>query len=64
MQTIAGAAEMMARKLRNARPTARCSDIAERHYSSRLKVMADSDFRGMMEKVVIAARDRSIELGK
>lgn len=64
VQTIAGAAEMMARKLGTPDQLRDAVTSPNGTTAAGLKVMADSDFRGMMEKVVIAARDRSIELGK
>ena len=64
VQTIAGAAEMMARKLGT--PDQLRDAVTSPHGTTAagLAVMARGDFRGLMEKVVTAARDRSRELGK
>ena len=64
VETIAGAAEMLSRRegtpdeLRDAVTSPKGTTFAG------LEVMRQRDFRGMLRDVVIAARDRSVELGK
>jgi len=64
LQTIAGAAEMLSR--REGTPDELRDAVTSPHGTTfeGLEVMRKQDFRDMMRRVVIAARDRSIELGK
>ena len=64
LQTIAGAAEMLARRLGSPDELRDAVTSPNGTTAAGLAVMKDAGFRELIAKTVIAARDRSIELGR
>lgn len=64
VQTIAGAAEMMARKLGTPEQLRDAVTSPNGTTAAGLAVLSQNHFRDLVEKVVTAARDRSLELGQ
>jgi pyrroline-5-carboxylate reductase len=64
VQTVAGAAEMLRQGMGTPDELRIAVTSPGGTTAAGLAVMADGDFRDLMRRVVTAARDRSIELGK
>jgi pyrroline-5-carboxylate reductase len=64
VQTVAGAAEMLRQGMGTPDELRVAVTSPGGTTAAGLAVMADLDFRGLMRRVVTAARDRSVELGR